>query len=122
MGKGEIPLVSKYLYCRHVKTRACLGKGKLYHTIATFNEPQKEGLLKTIWEKGKMLVNIKSSNFKLWSAKPRSLSLSQSKVLSSGKELKHVNPRGNQQSNLRLNSCSPVPRGKKSISITYYED
>ena len=39
MGKGEIAhckqfllfltVFSKYLYCRHVKTRACLGKGLL---------------------------------------------------------------------------------------------
>ena len=43
---------SKDLYCRHVKTRACLGKGlNLYHTIPTFNHPQQRRLLKTLCEK-----------------------------------------------------------------------
>ena len=26
------------------------------HTIPTFNDPEKEGFLKTLWEKDKMLV------------------------------------------------------------------
>ena len=28
----------------------------LYHTTATFNNPEKEALIKTLWEKEKMLV------------------------------------------------------------------
>ena len=55
---------SKDLYCRHVKTRACFGKTllnkttltTLYQIIRTFNNLQKRGLLKTFWEKEKMLV------------------------------------------------------------------
>ena len=38
---------SKDLYCRHVKTRACLGKGlTLYHTIPTLNDSRIEGFWK----------------------------------------------------------------------------
>ena len=29
----------------------------LYHTIPTFNDPESEGLSKTLWGKEKMLVN-----------------------------------------------------------------
>ena len=54
-GKGEIALFaispfatefSKHLYCRHVKTWACLGKG---YTMPTFHIPGNPPL-KTLWE------------------------------------------------------------------------
>ena len=55
---------SKDMDCRHVKTRACFGKElkglfsslTLYHTVPTFNDPIGRKLMKTFWEKEKMLV------------------------------------------------------------------
>ena len=51
VGKGEIARYEQFLlfpqcflkdlYCRHVKTRACLGKGN--HTVLTFNNPEEGG-------------------------------------------------------------------------------
>ena len=60
VGKGEIahdeqfllfPVFSKDLYCRHVKTRACLGKGQpfylfLCNTMMTFPNPNEKAFRK----------------------------------------------------------------------------
>ena len=44
------------LYIQCFPEPSSLGSFTLYHTILTFNDPQQRGLLKTLWEKEKMLV------------------------------------------------------------------
>ena len=41
---------------KHVISGLAEGGLTLYHTFKTFNDPEKEAFLKTLWEKEKMLV------------------------------------------------------------------
>ena len=48
-------ILSRFLHC--LPNKGLCDKGlTLYHTIPTFNDPQERYLLKTWWEKEKMLV------------------------------------------------------------------
>ena len=51
-------MLSKDLYYRHIKTRACLGKGKTLTTQWRLDDHGEKNLLKTLWEKEKMVVTF----------------------------------------------------------------
>ena len=78
------------LYCPPKYSNTC--NLSLYHTIPTFNNPDKEALFKILWEKEKMLVTYQKhkSLFELhlkYRLQIYALKLDWSRILSFGKEI-----------------------------------
>ena len=96
--------VFKRLILQTCKTKGLFGKGiTFYCTTTTFNDPEKERFLKTLWERKKMLVSSSFFSFPHFLPFPNQISifgilfilssanafdLDKSKILSFGKESK----------------------------------